>query len=57
MNGTQEREKYEAQQATKDRDAALDRLDDWLGDFREVAAIALADQPQQLEALQFGVVA
>jgi hypothetical protein len=57
LNGSQEREKYQAQQATKDRDAALDRLDDWLGDFKEVAVIALASQPQQLEALQFGVVA
>jgi hypothetical protein len=57
LNSAQEREKYEAQQATKDRDAVLDRLDDWLADFKAVAVIALAGQPQQLEALQFGVVA
>jgi len=57
QNATQEKEKYEAQQATKDRDAALDALDEFMVDYREVAKIALADKPQQLEALQFAVVA
>jgi len=56
LNAAQEKEKYEAQQATKDRDAALDALNDWLVEFCGVAKIALADQPQQLEALQIAVV-
>jgi hypothetical protein len=57
LNSVQEREKYEAQAATRERDAALDALGVWLAELREVARIALADVPQQLEALQFGVVA
>lgn len=57
LDSVQEREKAEAQKATKVRDAALDALDDWLHDLRQVALIALADNPQMLEALQFAVVA
>ncbi len=57
LNSVQEREKYQAQQATKDRDAALDALNDWLADFKAVALIALANRPQQLEALQLKTVA
>ena len=56
LNSAQEREKYEAQQATKDRDAALDTLNEWAVEFREIARIALADRPQQLEALQLGAI-
>lgn len=41
----------EAQQATLDRDAAIEDLDDWMSDFQEVARIALEDNPQLLEAL------
>ena len=51
LNSVREREKVEAQQATKDRDAALSALRAWLSEFRAVAKIALADTPQQLEAL------
>jgi hypothetical protein len=56
LNRAQEKEKGEAQQATKTRDAALDALDAWLDDYRAVAEIALQDQPQKLEALQFGAI-
>ncbi len=57
LDAAQEREKSEAQRATKERDAALDALGDWLADMKEVARIALADDAQMLEALQFDVVA
>lgn len=50
-NVTRETEKGEAQQATKDRDAALDTLLDWQSDFIAVARIALEDTPQLLETL------
>lgn len=56
LKAAQEREKAEAQQATKRRDAAIDALDDWFDDFREVARIALAANPQLLEALQIGAI-
>jgi hypothetical protein len=56
LNRMQEKEKGEAQQATKTRDAALDALDAWLDDYRTVAEIALQDQPQKLESLQFGAI-
>ena len=51
LNAAQEKEKGEAQQATKTRDEALDALDDWLEDFLAIAEVALADKPQFLEAL------
>lgn len=47
----QEREKGEAQKAREDRDEALDALDDWMDDFRDVARVAFRDDPQQLEKL------
>jgi len=52
-----QRETGEAQTATKERDAAIDALDVWLSEFKTVARIALADNAQMLEALQFGTVA
>ena len=52
----QQRETGEAQTATKERDAALDALDRWLSEFKTVAKIALADDAQMLEALQFGAI-
>jgi hypothetical protein len=48
---SQQKEKGEAQQATKDRDAAFERLDEWLTNFISVARIALEDKPQLIEAL------
>jgi hypothetical protein len=56
-NLAQEAEKGDAQQATKDRDAAIDALDDWMADFKQIAIAALSDAPQQLEKLGFGAVA
>ena len=56
LHEAQQTEKSQAQQATRDRDAALDALSDWLSEFRAVAQIALAATPQYLEALAFGPV-
>ena len=44
-------EKGESENATKVKDAAFAELDDWMMEFYEVAAIALEDKPQLLEAL------
>jgi hypothetical protein len=38
-----------AQALTKDRDAALTALDHWMRDFRAIARVALADQPEWQE--------
>ncbi|GAB5517865.1 MAG: hypothetical protein RhofKO_01160 [Rhodothermales bacterium] len=54
-NTVHQQEKGEAQKATQDRDKALDALAEWMSDFRTVARLALADDPQQLEKL--GIVA
>ena len=56
QNDAQEQEKGEAQQATKDRDEAIDALDEWLADFKEIARLALEDNPQLLEALGLGAI-
>ena len=56
LDQAQECEKAEAQQATRDRDAAIDVLNEWLAVFRQVARIALANEPQLLEALQLGAI-
>jgi len=45
------------QQDAKRHNAALDELHRWMGEFKTIARIALADDAQLLEALQFGVVA
>ena len=41
----------EAQQATQNRNGALETWEDWVQKFSRIAAVALADQPQLLEAL------
>lgn len=45
------REKGESQEATKAKDAAFVKLDDWMSEFYAVAKIGLEDHPQLLEAL------
>lgn len=57
LDAAQEREKSDAQKATKTRDAALDELDYWYTEFRDLARIALAGDGQRLEALGLGTVA
>ncbi len=52
----QEGHKGEAQQATKERDAKLDEMDQWMADFKVIAEVALAEHSQWLEKLGFGVV-
>jgi hypothetical protein len=47
----QDKERGEAQEATKLRDAKLDELDRWLSDYKAIATVALDESPQQLEQL------
>jgi hypothetical protein len=51
LKENQEYEKSTAQQSTKDRDEAIDKLDRWLLDFYEIARIALEEKPQYIEML------
>jgi len=55
-NLAQEKEKGEAQDATKQRDASLDALDRWMSDFKAIAQVALEENAQWLEKLGFGSV-
>ena len=45
------KEKGESQDATKAKDAAFTKIDDWMSEFYAVAKIGLEDNPQLLEAL------
>ena len=47
----QKKEIGEAQEATEVRDKTLDKLAQWISDFRAVAKVALEENPQQLEKL------
>jgi hypothetical protein len=55
LDQQQEREKAEAQQATRDRDDARRVFSDWLADYRKFARVALSDQPEFLEQLDITV--
>lgn len=50
-SAAQDKERGEAQEATKVRDAKLDELDQWLADYKKIAEVALDESPQQLEQL------
>lgn len=56
LKNAQEKERGEAQEATQQRNAAIEALDEWLADFKVVARIALEDSPQLLEALSLGTI-
>lgn len=47
----QNKETGEAQRATRDRDNAMDALDEWAGEFIEVAKFALRSEPELIEAM------
>lgn len=48
---TYTQEKGENQQATKDKNEALNKVDKWVREFYSIAKIALEDKPQLLESL------
>jgi len=50
-NRRQEAAKGAAQQATRDQEAALQSLHDWLAQYRKIARVALREKPQLLEKL------
>ena len=54
-NITQAKEKGEAQQATKERDALLDALDSDMAEFYALAQLATEDAPQLVEMLEIVV--
>jgi hypothetical protein len=51
LDQTQEREKAEAQQATRARNDARRPFADWLADFQQFARVALMSQPDLVEQL------
>ena len=53
---SQAKEDGESQAATKERDAAVDEMDQWMADFKVVARIALKDHDQWIEKLGLAVI-
>lgn len=51
LKSNRESESAEAQQATRDRDEAIDTLDEWMQDFFTIAKIAVKDKPELMELL------
>ncbi len=51
LRAAQKKESSEAQQATDERDQAMDKITEWMSLYYTVAKIALADKPQLLEKL------
>lgn len=47
----QDKEQGEAQQATKERDAAFEEISDWYDEFETVAKIAFTETPQLMEKM------
>ena len=47
----QSKETAEAQQATQERDAAVDLIDAWMSDLLGIARLATEDSPQLMELL------
>ena len=43
--------KGETVRATQDRDSAFKKFMAWMGDFKRICRVALADTPQKLESL------
>lgn len=50
-NQQQEAAKGAAQQATRERDAALQSLNDWVSQYRKIARVALREKKQLLEKI------
>ncbi len=51
VKSKRDKERTEAQQATRDRDAALAALDEWIVDFQTIARVAVRAQPELMELL------
>ena len=51
LRAAQKKESGEAQQATDERDQAMDKISEWMSLYYTMAKIALADKPQLIEKL------
>lgn len=51
LRDTQLQRKGAAQDATDQRNQAMEALDEWMNEFRQIARIAMKDNPQLLETL------
>lgn len=55
-NVNQEKEKGESREATRARDAKLEELFEWYGDYRDIAVIALDGHPEWIALIRKGEV-